>query len=160
MPDYQPIVLEAMRETRGVSLPNFLSHPVFRNLLAKETAKLLEPSVNLVADIRNFYENAIGIKKKTHTLWFPLTFTVETIIEMFLGDIPQVPALVKQSVVEFLDANEKICTDRIHERLEQESCVFTLNANYMETFNTIRSNIGAQSVVTYVCYQCYLLVFI
>lgn len=57
--DYHKVVVEEMHETRGTSMPNFLSHPVFCSLLAKETAQLYEPTMALLEEVHKYFDETI-----------------------------------------------------------------------------------------------------
>lgn len=56
---YHKEVMAEMHETRGSSLSNFLSHPVFCSMLASETKKLHEPTIKLLDQVHKYLSNSI-----------------------------------------------------------------------------------------------------
>lgn len=58
---YQTTVLEAMKETRGVNLPNFMNPELHSNLIHVELRLLVRPAEELLAQSRACLDNVLSM---------------------------------------------------------------------------------------------------
>ena len=110
--------MEALsRETRGASLANFLSSPVFSRCYTDSVhGKLAAPAEALVEAVRAL-----------------VTAVFESLVEREFGAWPRAAALVKQHVNELLDDGQAAATHLVRGLCEQQRHIFTLNPFYMDT---------------------------
>eukprot|EP00930_Biecheleria_cincta_P050656 TRINITY_DN35840_c0_g1_i1.p1 TRINITY_DN35840_c0_g1~~TRINITY_DN35840_c0_g1_i1.p1 ORF type:complete len:768 (+),score=165.84 TRINITY_DN35840_c0_g1_i1:91-2304(+) len=118
-------VAEAMQETRGSQLENFLSHPVFRRLVLDGFAsKLNEQSKQLIADVRALLQEVLFELIKKHGSEFKR-----------LGEA------IRNEIQEFLDELEGHTEDHVNALLDSENYIFTLDPTYLELVGRLSRHI-------------------
>jgi len=123
---YVPLVQEAMRETSGNGLPNFLSHPVFHNLYSDEAEMLGRPTFDLLQKVLLYYKDA------AHKL-----------CELEFNAFPKLKQAIDRKIDGFLDECHKLSEDRISHILEEQiSDIFTLDGYYENTFRKMKQTIS------------------
>ena len=110
--------MEALsRETRGASLANFLSSPVFSRCYTESVhGKMLAPAEALVDNCRAYVQGVL-----------------DTLVEHEFGTWPRAAALVKAHVHELLDDGQAESAHLVRGLCEQQRHIFTLNPYYMDT---------------------------
>lgn len=110
--------MEALsRETRGASLANFLSSPVFSRCYTESVhGKLAAPAEALVEVVRAYVQSVF-----------------DTLVEHEFEPWPRASALVKAHCAELLDEGQAAAAALVRGLCEQQRHIFTLNPYYMET---------------------------
>ena len=110
--------MEALsRETRGASLANFLSSPVFSRCYTESVhGKMAAPAEVLLDSCRAYVAGVL-----------------DTLVDKEFGAWPRAAALVKGHVHELLDEGIAAAAHLVRGLCEQQRHIFTLNPYYMET---------------------------
>ena len=110
--------MEALsRETRGASLANFLSSPVFSRCYTESVhGKLAAPAEALVEVVRAYVQSVF-----------------DSLVEHEFEPWPRASALVKAHCAELLDEGQAAAAALVRGLCEQQRHIFTLNPYYMET---------------------------
>ncbi len=119
--------MEALsRETRGTSLANFLSSPVFSRCYTESVhGKMAAPADVLVDSARAYVQGVL-----------------DTLVEREFGTWPRAAALVKSHVGELLDDGQASAALLVRGLCEQQRHIFTLNPYYMETVARFKRTIA------------------
>ncbi len=119
--------MEALsRETRGASLANFLSSPVFSRCYTESVhGKMAAPADVLVESVRCYVQGVL-----------------DTLVEREFGAWPRAAALVKGHCSELLDAGQAAAAHLVTGLCAQQRHIFTLNPFYMETVAKFKRTIA------------------
>ena len=105
------------RETRGASLANFLSSPVFSRCYTESVhGKMASPAEALVESVRAYIQTVL-----------------DTLVEHEFGTYPRACSLVKSHINELLDDGQVAASHLVKGLCEQQRHIFTLNPLYMDT---------------------------
>ena len=134
--EYMDKLKISMKETQGVSPPNFMSNPVFRKSLvevffAKSDATgsangiLLDAAKSMVSQMKDAMLEAIDLK-----------------VDEFVPDFPKLNVFVKERVVDLLEKQSKIVVHHFEALFKAELAKpYTFNHYYMDTLSKIRSKV-------------------
>ena len=105
------------RETRGSSLANFLSSPVFSRCYTESVhGKMAAPAEALVDSVRAYIQGVL-----------------DTLVDHEFGTYPRAASLVKAHINELLDDGQEAAAHLVRGLCEQQRHIFTLNPMYMDT---------------------------
>jgi len=121
--EYQEIVINAMKETQGAALPNFMSPKLHSNLMAVELNALYTPAEQVLSESRACYNHVI-----------------ELLCEHYFGITPTLCDAVKESIGALLDKREAEAKVDILKSIKRESIAdpYTLNHYYMDVIGKIK----------------------
>jgi len=112
---------EMLEEAKGVGLPNFLSRPVFLNLLQRLVDQITDRSLELVFKVWEFMENVIM-----------------QIIDFYCHCYPQLQSDARRVVHDLVRKMKEECEIHVNKLIQMEKFVdFTLSPFYMETYGRL-----------------------
>jgi hypothetical protein len=112
---------EMLEEAKGVGLPNFLSRPVFLNLLQRLVDQIMERSLELVFKVWEYMENVIM-----------------QVIDFYCHCYPQLQSDARRVVQDLVRKMKEECEIHVNKLIQMEKFVdFTLSPFYMETYGRL-----------------------
>eukprot|EP00899_Mesostigma_viride_P010695 jgi/Mesvir1/19627/Mv09916-RA.1 len=130
--EYSDTVREAMKETRGATLPNFLSQPVFKQLVLSAFASPIKDGIeDLVSDLRKYVEKVVGV-----------------LMDEAFGAHPSLLDTVKGDMLpRFLDSKESGLKSVLDMVARAETHIFTLNPQYMKLVTAAGNEANARKTM-------------
>jgi hypothetical protein len=126
--DYRKLVLQAINDAAGVSLPNFPSYQIIERLFRAELQRLPQICLNLIERIRNYLKESL-------LRIFSQTFDPQHV---------RLLERLKDLIIKQIDAAEDRTNERVDEILQMESRVFTINDVYMKKVNEMEEKKNAK----------------
>lgn len=114
-----------IRENTGVTLPNFLSHQVFKGLVSHHLAQLRTPTLTLLTLVRECHASMIS-----------------TLTRAVFGNFPALAQTLSGQLNEYLEQQYNTAFMRTDEYLSMEDDTFTVNSYYTDTLNKIKDAIN------------------
>ncbi len=128
--NYQAVVMKAMNESRGTTLPNFISPQLHSNLVASELRALQGHAEAVLNESRKLWDDVIGTFFSCNIPFsiFYLLFQERLCQEAF-GVIPALSNSVRVSLEDMLGSQEVEAGNDISKSLKREltSMPFTMN---------------------------------
>ena len=133
--DYQRKLEDKIRLTRGGTLSNFLSHPIFAECVKQDFIKPLEEKTRDLIEDTDCY-----VKRVFATL---LELEGEGTDRPFLPKMKLVSVQLRKvlldEITEFICKREKACIEHLVVRTQAEAFVFTLDPLYGQTIEELKS---------------------
>lgn len=112
---------EMLEEAKGVGLPNFLSRPVFLNLLQRLVEQITDRSLELVFKVWEYMEKIIM-----------------QVIDFYCDSYPQLQSETRRVVQDLVQKMKEECEIHVKKLIQMEKLVdFTLSPFYMETYGRL-----------------------
>jgi hypothetical protein len=114
--EYYKLVLQAIDDAAGVTLPNFPSYQIIEQLFRAELIRLPKICFSVVERMRNYLKDSL----------------MRIFYQTFDGQYVRLIERLKDVIIKQIDAAEDRTNERVQETLEMEYRVFTLNDEYMQ----------------------------
>ena len=113
--DYYKLVLQAIDDAAGVSLPNFPSYQIIERLFRAELERLPKICFTLIERIRDYLKKSL----------------LRILEQTFDSQYVRLLERLKDVLIKQIDAADDRANERINEILEMEIRIFTMNHQYM-----------------------------